>query len=101
VPGGPGMVSIAADADSASRLMSSKPEERGRSLRHLFGRVAAIMFGQGEEHPCWQKTTRMAACGYSSTASKSPMTSHCCLRLTNQLEAVVTGGLGPGKGRGR
>ena len=31
------------------------PEERRRSLRHPFGRVAAIMFGQGEEHPCLVK----------------------------------------------
>jgi hypothetical protein len=31
------------------------PEERRRSPRFQFGRVAAIMFGQGEEHPCLVK----------------------------------------------
>ena len=33
-----------------------------------------------------------------NAASKSPMTSHCCLRLTNQLEAVVTGWFGAWEG---
>jgi hypothetical protein len=31
------------------------PKERRRTLRHPFGRVAAIMFGQGKEHPCLVK----------------------------------------------
>jgi PilZ domain len=30
-------------------------KERRRALRHPFGRVAAIMFGQGKEHPCLVK----------------------------------------------
>jgi hypothetical protein len=30
-------------------------QERRRSPRHPFGRVAAIMFGQGQEHPCLVK----------------------------------------------
>ena len=31
------------------------PKERRRSPRHQLGRVAAIMFGQGEEHSCLVK----------------------------------------------
>jgi hypothetical protein len=31
------------------------PKERRRTLRHPCGRVAAIMFGQGKEHPCLVK----------------------------------------------
>jgi hypothetical protein len=33
----------------------STPEERRRTPRHQLGRVAAIMFGQGEEHSCLVK----------------------------------------------
>jgi len=35
--------------------MSRMLEERRRTTRHPLGRVAAIMFGQGEEHPCLVK----------------------------------------------
>jgi len=35
--------------------MSRMLEERRRTTRYPLGRVAAIMFGQGEEHPCLVK----------------------------------------------
>ncbi len=36
-------------------LPSKQFEERRRAPRHQLGRVAAIMFGQGEEHHCLVK----------------------------------------------
>jgi hypothetical protein len=35
--------------------MQSMHQERRRTTRHPLGRVAAIMFGQGQEHPCLVK----------------------------------------------
>ena len=40
---------------AAHQSFQAMPEERRRSPRHPLGRVAAIMFGRGEEHPCLVK----------------------------------------------
>ena len=40
---------------AAHQSFQAMPEERRRSPRHPLGRVAAIMFGGGEEHPCLVK----------------------------------------------
>jgi PilZ domain len=46
---------ITSNRHLAFSLIAMMPKERRRTPRHPFGRVAAIMFGQGEERPCLVK----------------------------------------------
>ena len=73
-------------------------QERRRSPRHPFGRVAAIVFGQGQEHPCLVKDFSDGGVRLQPNGFEIPMTSRCCLHPTSQPEAVVTRWFGAWEG---
>ena len=53
---------------------------------------------RGKNILAWLKTFPTVVCGCNRTASKSPMTSRCCLHPTSQPEAVVTRWFGAWEG---
>ena len=62
-------------------------QERRRSPRHPFGRVAAIVFGQRQEHRCLVKDFSDGGVRLQPNGFEIPMTSRCCLHPTSQPEA--------------
>jgi hypothetical protein len=70
--------------------MQSMHQERRRTTRHPLGRVAAIMFGQGQEHPCLVKDYSDGGVRLQPNGFEIPLTLRCCSRPTNQLEVAAT-----------
>ena len=64
------------------------PKERRRSPRHQLGRVAAIMFGQDEEHSCLVKDFSDGGVRLQLNGFEIPPDDFALLFAPNELEQI-------------